>query len=76
LLAKSPGDRLSFEEIVDRLKEIKFKVIPGVNSSKILNVVKRSKTEKWAIHPFSNKHNSNLIVLDFQQSDHSQMKSD
>jgi aurora kinase len=41
--AKEPGDRLSFEEIVDRLTEIKFKVIPGVNPSKIANFVKRIK---------------------------------
>jgi serine/threonine-protein kinase len=32
---KEPFDRLSFDEIVDRLKEMKFKVIPNVNSSKL-----------------------------------------
>jgi aurora kinase len=41
--SKELGDRLSFEEIVDRLTEIKFKVIPGVNSSKIWNFVKNIK---------------------------------
>jgi serine/threonine protein kinase len=38
--SKEPGDRLSFEEIVDRLTEMKFKLIPGVNSSKISDFVK------------------------------------
>jgi serine/threonine-protein kinase len=33
--AKEPGDRLSFEEIVERLKKMKFKVIPNVNSRKL-----------------------------------------
>jgi hypothetical protein len=41
--ANEPGERLSFEEIVDRLTEMKFKVISGVNSSKISNFVKRIK---------------------------------
>jgi serine/threonine protein kinase len=34
--AKEPDDRSSFEEIVDRLAEMQFKVIPNVNSSKLL----------------------------------------
>jgi serine/threonine protein kinase len=38
--AKEPADRLSFKEIIDRLTEIKFKVMPGVNPSKIRNFVK------------------------------------
>jgi hypothetical protein len=38
---KDPGHRLSFDETVERLKEMKFKLIPGVNSSKISDFVKR-----------------------------------
>jgi serine/threonine protein kinase len=37
---KEPSDRLSFEEIVDRLKNIKFKVMPNVNSQKLRAFVK------------------------------------
>jgi serine/threonine protein kinase len=33
--AEEPGDRPSFEDIVDRLKEMKFKVMANVNSSKL-----------------------------------------
>jgi serine/threonine protein kinase len=33
--AENPHHRISFEDIVDRLKEIKFKVMPNVNSSKL-----------------------------------------
>jgi serine/threonine protein kinase len=43
--AKEPGDRLSFDEIVDRLKEIKFKVMPNVNSWKLSEFVKE--IERW-----------------------------
>jgi serine/threonine protein kinase len=39
--AKEPGSRLSFEEIVDRLKTMKFKVMPNVNSQKLLAFVKK-----------------------------------
>jgi serine/threonine protein kinase len=43
--AEEPGDRLSFDEIVDRLKEIKFKVMRNVNSSKLMTFVKE--IEEW-----------------------------
>jgi serine/threonine protein kinase len=46
--AEEPGDRLSFDEIVDRLKEIKFKVMPNVNSWKLTKFVKE--TEGWEAH--------------------------
>jgi serine/threonine protein kinase len=51
--AEEPGDRLSFDEIVDRLKEIKFKVMRNVNSWKISTFVKE--IEEWESH--------NLVVL-------------
>jgi hypothetical protein len=38
--AQEPVDRLSFDEIVDRLTEIKVKVMRNVNSSKISAFVK------------------------------------
>jgi serine/threonine protein kinase len=38
--AQEPGDRPSFEEIVDRLKKMKFKVISGVNPAKLSKFVK------------------------------------
>jgi MinD superfamily P-loop ATPase len=48
--AEEPNDRLSFDEIVDRLKEIEFKVIPNVNSSKLTTFVKE--IEGWeAVNP-------------------------
>jgi serine/threonine protein kinase len=40
-----PGYRPSFEEIVDRLVEMKFKLIPKVNSAKLAEFVK--KIEEW-----------------------------
>jgi hypothetical protein len=43
--AEEPGDRPDFEEIVDRLKEMKFKVMRNVNSSKIWAFVKE--IEEW-----------------------------
>jgi serine/threonine protein kinase len=43
--AEEPGDRLSFDDIVDRLKEIKFKVMPNVNSWKFREFVKE--IEGW-----------------------------
>jgi serine/threonine protein kinase len=43
--AEEPGDRLSFEDIVDRLKELKFKVMPNVNSSKLSAFVET--IEEW-----------------------------
>jgi hypothetical protein len=43
--ADAAGDRPSFDEIVDRLKEIKFKVMPNVNSWKISAFVKE--IEGW-----------------------------
>jgi serine/threonine protein kinase len=43
--AEEPGDRLSFDEIVDRLKEMKFKVMPNVNSWKLSAFVKE--IEGW-----------------------------
>jgi serine/threonine protein kinase len=46
--AEEPGDRPSFDDIVDRLKEIKFKVIPNVNSWKLSAFVKE--IEEWESH--------------------------
>jgi hypothetical protein len=43
--AEKPGDRPSFDEIVDRLKEMKFKVMRNVNSLKISAFVKE--IEEW-----------------------------
>jgi serine/threonine protein kinase len=43
--AEEPGDRPCFEDTVDRLKEIKFKVMPNVNSSKLSAFVKE--IEGW-----------------------------
>jgi serine/threonine protein kinase len=42
---KEPGDRPSFDEIVDRLKEMKFKVMQNVNSWKLSAFVKE--IEEW-----------------------------
>jgi serine/threonine protein kinase len=38
--ATEPDDRPSFEEIVDQLMEMKFKIIPGVNPSKLFQFYK------------------------------------
>jgi serine/threonine protein kinase len=38
--AKEPGDRPAFDDIVDRLKEMKFKVMPKVKSWKLSAFVK------------------------------------
>jgi serine/threonine protein kinase len=46
--AEEPGDRPFFDEIVDRLKEMKFKVMPNVNSWKISEFVKE--IEEWESH--------------------------
>jgi serine/threonine protein kinase len=46
--AEEPGDRPCFEDIVDRLKEMKFKVMRNVNSSKITAFVKE--IEEWESH--------------------------
>jgi serine/threonine protein kinase len=46
--AEEPGDRPSFDEIVDRLKEMKFKVMPNVNSSKLSAFDKE--IEEWESH--------------------------
>jgi serine/threonine protein kinase len=46
--AEEPGDRLSFDEIVDRLKEMKFKLMPNVNSWKLSAFVKE--IEEWESH--------------------------
>jgi serine/threonine protein kinase len=43
--AEEPGDRLSFDEIVGRLKKMKFKVMRNVNSSKLSAFVKE--IEEW-----------------------------
>jgi serine/threonine protein kinase len=43
--AEEPGDRPCFDDIVDRLKDMKFKVIPNVNSSKLSAFVKE--IERW-----------------------------
>jgi isochorismate hydrolase len=43
--AEEPGDRPCFEDIVDRLKEMKFKVMPNVNSWKLSAFVKE--IEEW-----------------------------
>jgi serine/threonine protein kinase len=39
--AEKPHHRIHFDDIVDRLKEIKFKVLPNVNSSKLSAFVKQ-----------------------------------
>jgi serine/threonine protein kinase len=39
--ANEPGDRPSFAEIVERLEELKFKVMPNVNSQKLRAFVKK-----------------------------------
>jgi serine/threonine protein kinase len=46
--AEEPGDRPCFEDIVDRLKEMKFKVMRKVNSWKISEFVKE--IEEWESH--------------------------
>jgi serine/threonine protein kinase len=46
--AKEPGDRPSFDEIVDRLKEMKFKVMPNVNSWKLSAFA--NEIEGWESH--------------------------
>jgi serine/threonine protein kinase len=43
--AEEPGDRPPFDDIVDRLKEMKFKVMPNVNSAKLSEFVKE--IEVW-----------------------------
>jgi hypothetical protein len=43
--AIDPGDRPSFEDVVDRLVEMKFKLIPKVNSVKLAQFVR--KIEEW-----------------------------
>jgi hypothetical protein len=43
--AKEPGDRPSFDELVDRLKEMKFKVMPNVSSWNLSAFVKG--IEEW-----------------------------
>jgi hypothetical protein len=43
--AEKPGDRPRFEDIVDRLKKMRFKVMPNVNSLKLKEFVK--KIEEW-----------------------------
>jgi serine/threonine protein kinase len=45
--AIEPGDRPSFEEIVDRLVEMKFKVMPNVNPRKLFTFV--NKIEVWEL---------------------------
>jgi hypothetical protein len=43
--AIEPGERPSFEDIVDRLVDMKFKLIPKVNSAKLRQFVRR--IEEW-----------------------------
>jgi hypothetical protein len=52
--AQEPGDRPSFEEIVDRLKKMKFKVISGVNPAKLSNFVKN--IEEFEAHNKKSPH--------------------
>jgi serine/threonine protein kinase len=50
--AKEPGDRPHFEEIVDQLLEMKFKLIPNVNSKKLLTFfhkIEELETQKMRI---------------------------
>jgi hypothetical protein len=54
-LSEEPGDRPSFDEIVDCLKEMKFRVMPNVNSSKISSFVKE--IEEWE------SHNSTIPII-------------
>jgi serine/threonine-protein kinase len=44
-LAEKPHHRIHFDDIVDQLKEMKFKVMPNVNSSKLSAFV--TKIEGW-----------------------------
>jgi hypothetical protein len=46
--AEEPGDRPPFDDIVDRLKEMKFKVMQNVNSWKLSAFVKE--IEGWESH--------------------------
>jgi serine/threonine protein kinase len=46
--AEERGNRPSFDDIVDQLKEMKFKVIPNVNSAKLSGFVKE--IERWESH--------------------------
>jgi hypothetical protein len=39
--AKEPEERPSFAEIVERLSEMKFKIMPNVNSAKLREFVKK-----------------------------------
>jgi hypothetical protein len=50
--AEDPADRPSFEEIVDRLKQMKFKVMPNVNSLKLaafVEAIERQETLNSAV---------------------------
>jgi hypothetical protein len=49
--AREPGERPSFKEIVDRMMEMKFKVILNVYSSKLVGFV--TKIEEWEAHQMS-----------------------
>jgi hypothetical protein len=46
---------------MNRLMQMKFKVIPSVNPSKLSKLVKRLKNWKDAMKPFNNKHRHNSI---------------
>jgi hypothetical protein len=61
---KERGDRPPFEDIVDRLKEMKFKVMPNVNSAKLSGFVKE--IEGWELRnpTVPQKHCFNLICLE------------
>jgi hypothetical protein len=45
--AFNPNERLTFFEIVDRLKSMRFELMPGVESSKVESFVK--KIEDWEV---------------------------
>jgi hypothetical protein len=46
--AEKPGDRPSFDEIVDRLKQMAFKVMPKFKAAKVSTFVKD--IEEWESH--------------------------
>jgi serine/threonine protein kinase len=49
-----PDDRPTFDEIVNRLKNMKFQLIPNVNSSKLSEFVKR--IEEWEAQKVQNSN--------------------
>jgi serine/threonine protein kinase len=48
-LAKDPDERPSFVEIFNRLKEIRFRILPKVQSVKVFKFVEKIKAEETRI---------------------------